>query len=158
MITLTKEFYRTNKRAIQYVFFSILTAVLHVAVFYVSDLVLVSLILCNVIAYTFSILFSFFINKSVVFKNGDNNYVLQLLKYLVVKFSSFLIDTAVLLMLTHWLAFPNLLAKLIANCSTTFNNYILSKKFVFKNWLANNHRFCGGYLCKERASLKGGSY
>lgn len=132
MITSMINFYKSHKRVIQYVFFSVLTAVLHVAVFWSSDLLLKSLVLCNVIAYTFSILFSFFINKGVVFKNNSNQYGSQLIKYVLVKFTSFIIDTVVLLALTHWLAFPNLLAKLIANCSTTFNNYFLSNKFVFK--------------------------
>lgn len=132
MISRIKEFYIKHKSISDYVFFAIITSVLHVLVFYLSNLIFNSLIVCNIIAYTFSILFSFFINKNIVFKDNAGNVGFELFKYLIVKFSSFIIDTVVLLLLTHWIILPTLLAKLIANISTTFNNYWLSKIFVFK--------------------------
>lgn len=126
-----KRFFTKNETLLKYVLLAILTSILHVGVFYGADLILHSLIACNIIAYTFSILFSFFVNKRVVFKNENSGYLKQLFRYLIIKTISFFIDTVILLLLTHWIVLPTMIAKLIANCSTTLNNYIFNKKFVF---------------------------
>lgn len=125
------RFLKKNETVIKYVILAIVTSILHIAVFCGANLVFKALIVCNIIAYTFSILFSFFANKRVVFKNEDGGFIKQLLKYLLVKALSFSIDTVILLLLTHWIVLPTMIAKLIANCSTTLNNYIFNKKFVF---------------------------
>lgn len=128
-----KEFLVKYKSGIEYVVFALLTSLLHIGTFALADYLLESLILCNVIAYAVSILAAFFINKTVVFEKKEGSVVWELIKFLLVKFSSFLIDTVILMLLTHWwLAMPSFWAKLIANCSTTLNNYWLMKLFVFK--------------------------
>ena len=131
MIMIKSKFYAKHSKIINYVFWAIITSVLHVGVFWLMNFIVKSLIFCNIVAYIFSILFSFFINKSVVFADENAAYVMQLIKYVLVKGSSFIIDTIILFILCKWLLWPTLLAKLVANCSTTFNNYILSKKIVF---------------------------
>ena len=131
MTLAIEHFLKKHKTIIEYVILAIVTSILHVGVFWGANAIFHSLIACNIIAYTVSVLFSFFVNKRVVFKNQDGGYIKQLLKYLVVKSISFCIDTVILLLLTHWLVFPTMLAKLLANCSTTLNNYIFNKKFVF---------------------------
>ena len=130
MTLAIEQFLKKNETAVKYVIMAIVTSILHIAVFGGASLIFEALIMCNIIAYTFSILFSFFVNKRLVFKNQEGGAIKQLCKYLVVKAISFFIDTAILLLLTHWLVFPAMLAKLIANCSTTLNNYIFNKKFV----------------------------
>lgn len=132
MITWINNFYGKYWRAIRYVIFALITSALHIGVFSLCHLFIPTLIICNIIAYVFSFLFSFFINKKLIFKNESNLFGNQLFKYLIVKGSSFVIDTIILLILTHWLTIPTILAKLIANTSTTLNNYFLNKKFVFK--------------------------
>lgn len=131
MIFKNNKFYAKHHKIINYIFWAVITSVLHVGVFWLMDLICDSLILSNIVAYVFSILFSFFINKSAVFADKNTDFMKQLIKYVLVKSSSFIIDTIILFILSEWLLWPTLLAKLIANCSTTINNYILSKKIVF---------------------------
>lgn len=131
MISMKNKFYAKYRKIISYIFWAVITSILHVGVFWLMDIISDSLIICNIVAYVFSVLFSFFINKSVVFADENTDYVKQLIRYILVKFSSFIIDTIILFVLSEWLLWPTLLAKLIANCSTTINNYILSKKVVF---------------------------
>ncbi len=131
MTSWIRNFYVKYKSIVQYVVFAIFTSALHVFVFSVSHYFVDSLVICNIVSYAFSTLLSFFLNKKVVFKNTSNQYGMQLVKYLLVKFTSFVVDTVILMILTQWLSVPTLLSKLIANCSTTLNNYVFNKKFVF---------------------------
>lgn len=131
MILKENKFYIKHRKITNYIFWAVITSVFHVGVFYLMNLIWDSLIGCNIVAYVFSIIFSFLVNKSVVFADKNTAYMEQLMKYVFVKFLSFIIDTIILFILSKWLLWPMLIAKLVANCSTTINNYSLSEKIVF---------------------------
>ena len=50
----------------------------------------------------------------------------------MVRLSSLVIDTIVLTVCIKVFGMNDIIAKIIANVSTTFNNYLISKHFVFK--------------------------
>lgn len=93
-------------------------------------------ILCNVIAWVITIAITFILNQKIVFKtifSSKKEFCKQLLFFYTLRLSSLLIDTCVLKFCISKLAMHELIAKLIANISTTFNNYFLSKYTIFKN-------------------------
>ena len=119
---------------IKYVLFAIITTFLNIAIYLLCYNYLVnSILISNIIAYTFSITAQFLINKSLVFKNNSGNLILQITLFLAVKCLAFFIDSAVLVICFKYLHINNFISKLIANCSTTISNYSLNNKLVFKN-------------------------
>ena len=136
MILWIKNTYLRHPNAIKYAFYSLLISGLHFALFYVAHIFIYSLLTCNIIAYAFTIVASFVINRRIIFKDKqDHRRFQQMGRHVLVKLLSLLIDTVILVILSRWILMPHLWAKLIANCSTTANNYLLSKRFVFENKL-----------------------
>lgn len=92
-------------------------------------------VLSNVLAWIISIFITFFLNKKVVFESKSDRkreVVKELFLFYLVRLTSLLIDTVVLLICVKFLGMGDIWAKIIANVSTTFNNYFISKHFVFK--------------------------
>ena len=122
-----------NHSLTQYIFFAILTSVINVLAYLISyKFIIQSIIICNIIAYTLSIILSFVFNKKIVFKNNDKNILRQMIGFLIVKFISFIIDSVVLILCNKVLLLNNFWSKIISNCSTTANNYFWQKNKVFK--------------------------
>ena len=118
---------------IKYVAFALITSLINISVYYLFyNYVLKSIIISNIIAYTISILVQFITNKKYVFKNNSNNYSKQVCLFLLVKLVAFGLDTMVLHLCTKIFKMGQLLAKIIANCSTTLSNYSLNNDMVFK--------------------------
>lgn len=132
MISLVKKI-KNNKFA-NYVFFALITSGINVGAYLVFyNCILENIIISNIFAYTVSITASFIINKKIVFKNNNNNFIMQLVLYLMVKVIAFGVDSLVLIGLHKFFTIDNFLAKLIANTSTTISNYTLNNKVVFKS-------------------------
>jgi len=132
MISLIKKI-KNNKFA-NYVFFALITSGINVGAYILFyNCILGNIIISNIFAYTVSITASFIINKKIVFKNNNKNFIIQIVLYLMVKVIAFGVDSLVLIGLHKFFTIDNFLAKLIANTSTTISNYTLNNKVVFKN-------------------------
>lgn len=119
---------------IKYVFFAILTSAINVGLYLlVYNYVVRNILISNCVAYSVSITFSFITNKKLVFNNSSNEVFKEVLLFLFVKGVAFCLDSIVLVVCLKWIHIPNSISKLIANCSTTFSNYSLNKKLVFKD-------------------------
>lgn len=91
-------------------------------------------VLCNVLAWIISIFITFFLNKRVVFESKSERkreVFKELVLFYLVRLTSLIIDTCVLLLCVKVFGIGEILSKIIANVSTTFNNYFISKYFVF---------------------------
>ena len=73
--------------------------IINVVTFWIANLFIENVIICNIIAYTFSISSSFVFNKKLVFKKNDGNILGQGIKYLVVKLLAFVLDSIVLVVI-----------------------------------------------------------
>lgn len=132
MISLIRKL-KNNKFA-NYVFFALVTSGINVGAYMLFyNCIYANILISNIFAYTISIITSFIINKKLVFKNDNKNFIIQLILYLMVKVVAFGIDSLVLIGLHRFFTINNFLAKLIANTSTTISNYTLNNKVVFRN-------------------------
>lgn len=123
-----------NNKFLSYVFFAVITSGINVCsyiLFY--NFIFSNIIVSNVFAYTISIMVSFIINKKIVFKNNNEEILIQIVLYLMVKMIAFGVDSIVLIGINKFFNLSNFVAKLIANISTTLSNYTLNNKIVFKN-------------------------
>ena len=117
----------------KYTFYAIITSIVNISLYLLTYNISGNIVFSNFIAYTFSIMLQFIINKKRVFKNNGNNVIKQLLLFLLVKLIAFFIDSAVLVICVKNLKLDNFISKLISNISTTLSNYTLNDKIVFNN-------------------------
>lgn len=119
-----------------YVAISLATSFINVFIFWLLLKIFVdNHILCNIIAWIITIAITFVLNQKIVFKtifSSKKEICKQLLFFYILRLTSLLIDTCVLEFCITKFAMNELVAKLIANVSTTFNNYLLSKYTIFK--------------------------
>lgn len=122
---------------ITYVAISLFTSVLNVFTYWLLLKIFIEkYILCNVIAWIITIAITFILNQKIVFKaifSSKKEIFKQLLFFYTLRLSSLFIDTFVLKLCISRFYMDEILAKLIANISTTFNNYFLSKYTIFKH-------------------------
>lgn len=92
-------------------------------------------LICNIIAYIFSLILIFILNKKYVFNDKANDYkfiIKQFIFFSLSRVVSLGIDTLVLYLCIDKFYLGNLLSKIMANISTTFLNYFVGKLFIFK--------------------------
>ena len=124
----------SNNKFIRYIFFALISSSINIAMYYITyTFIIESVVLSNIVAYTFSIIFQFITNKKLVYKNCSQKYIKEFLSFCMIKVLAFIIDTSVLYLLVDCVHINNILAKIISNCSTTISNYTLNQKIVFKD-------------------------
>ncbi len=119
-----------------YVIIGIIGTIINITIY----MLLVSLfseqyLICNIIAYILSLIIIFILNKIYVFKDKKINHKYILKQFGIFGLSRLLslgIDSLVLFICIEKLFLGNLLSKIIANLSTTFLNYLVGKKIIFK--------------------------
>lgn len=93
-------------------------------------------LVCNIIAYIFSLIIIFTLNKIYVFddKNNTQKYILKQFVYFgLSRIISLGIDTYVLYLCIDKFHLGSLLSKIIANAGTTILNYFVGEWLIFNN-------------------------
>ena len=101
------------------------------------------IIYSNVISTSVALIFSFFANKKFTFKNHDQNTKIQIATFLIITLTGLWIIQPIIITLTgallFYFQFDNnivlLIGKLLATCATLVWNYLLYRRFVFKQQL-----------------------
>ena len=127
-------FYMTmqgKKRFVLYVVLALIISGINIGVYWlVYNLLIKSIIIANICAYTASITISFIINRKIVFGSKKEKILKKFVLYILMKLLALGIDSCVLYILKDCLGVNNLISKIIANTSTTFSNYFISKKIL----------------------------
>ncbi|MDY4761122.1 GtrA family protein [Streptococcus thoraltensis] len=134
-----------NNEVISYLIFGVLTTLVYLIartiLFSISHQATLSAVMANAIA----ILFAFFTNDSIVFKQEKYGWQKRLVSFVGARLFTLLIDLALAFTLVekfpsiigqfvaHDLEKVNLIESLIAQVIIVIVNYIISKFFVFKN-------------------------
>ncbi len=133
---MVKDFFIKYKRFEKYIAVSIVTTVVNVVSFMMFVKIFKDMyVLSNILSWIISILITFVLNKVIVFqKRSDRKREVfkELVLFYFVRLSSLFIDTLVLCLCKEVFGFSDIVSKIISNVSTTFNNYFISKYFVFK--------------------------
>lgn len=124
------------KEIISYLIFGVLTTIVNISVFFVSnDCLNINYLISNIIAWISSVLFAYITNRKYVF-NSTNDNRKDILKEISSFFGSRLmtgfLDMLFMYITVNFNLLPNLIAKIIANVFVIIVNYILSKFVVFK--------------------------
>lgn len=124
LITKYKMFFK-------YMIISILVSAINVLVYtLLVNLTKDKYIFSNVIAWIISTYINFEFNKKIVFESRTSK-TKQIIHFYILRLTSLFIDTLVLQLCLKILFMNYIIAKIISNFSTTFNNYFISKYFIF---------------------------
>ena len=142
MKTYIKKFF--DNEILSYLFFGVATTlvsiIVRITIFYLCQQELWATALGNIAG----ILFAFFTNDTIVFKQKRKNWFKRLIKFTTARFITFLLD--LLLTLIFVTSFPHIIGQFVGDNLNTINtietifaqvtiivlNYIFSKVFVFK--------------------------
>ena len=142
MKTYIKKFF--DNEILSYLFFGVATTlvsiIVRITIFYLCQQELWATALGNIAG----ILFAFFTNDTIVFKQKRKNWFKRLIKFTTARFVTFLLD--LLLTFIFVTSFPNIIGQFVGDNLNTINtietifaqvtiivlNYIFSKVFVFK--------------------------
>ena len=126
---------RKHRELISYVFWGVMTT----AVNYVAYLLLtkgfhVYYLTSNVIAWTVSVLFAYFVNKLFVFQSRDWAWrvaLRELWQMVASRLFSLGLETGILWLFVEKLLLNEFIVKLAANVLVVIVNYVLSKFIIF---------------------------
>ena len=142
MKTYIKKFF--DNEILSYLFFGLATTlvsiIVRITIFYLCQQELWATALGNIAG----ILFAFFTNDTIVFKQKRKNWFKRLIKFMTARFITFLLD--LLLTFIFVTSFPHIIGQFVGDNLNTINtietifaqvtiivlNYIFSKVFVFK--------------------------
>lgn len=142
MKTYIKKFF--DNEILSYLFFGVATTlvsiIVRITIFYLCQQELWATALGNIAG----ILFAFFTNDTIVFKQKRKNWFKRLIKFMTARFITFLLD--LLLTFIFVTSFPHIIGQFVGDNLNTINtietifaqvtiivlNYIFSKVFVFK--------------------------
>lgn len=142
MKTCIKKFF--DNEILSYLFFGVATTlvsiIVRITIFYLCQQELWATALGNIAG----ILFAFFTNDTIVFKQKQKNWLKRLIKFTTARFITFLLD--LLLTFIFVTIFPHIIGQFVGDNLNTINtietifaqvtiivlNYIFSKVFVFK--------------------------
>ena len=137
-----KKFF--DNEILSYLFFGVATTlvsiIVRITIFYLYQQELLATALGNITG----ILFAFFTNDTIVFKQKRKNWFKRLIKFTTARFITFLLD--LLLTFIFVTSFPHIIGQFVGDNLNTINtietifaqvtiivlNYIFSKVFVFK--------------------------
>lgn len=119
-----------------YLFFGLLTTVVNYAVYLPAyNLLGLSVVVSNTIAWAIAVAFAYLTNKPFVFKSLDwsaKTVVPELAKFVTGRAASWAMETAILWVSVELLGWNGNLWKLVTNVLVVIVNYLASKLLVFK--------------------------
>lgn len=136
---LIKKF--LNKETVSYLIFGVLTTIINIVVFGISEDFLkpfmsdtAAALTANIIAWVLSVAFAFITNKLFVFESKNMSFkiiIKELYSFVIARLLSLAFDEAFMMVAIKFM--DSMLAKIISNVFVVIINYVLSKFFIFKN-------------------------
>lgn len=136
MVEQIKKLLIKYRELISYVFFGAITTFINIATYYVCfNLLAISNVPSNIIAWIFSVLFAFVTNKLWVFesKSWKSEILFKEFTYFIsVRLLTGVLDTAIMYVGVDLMNFDGLIVKVFSNIFVLVSNFIGSKFLIFK--------------------------
>lgn len=128
---------RKYKSVIFYITFGVLTTIINLVLYWLFyDVLKVSNILSNIIAWFGAISVAFLTNKNLVFGSSSwerKTVLREFAKFIVARLATGGVDLLFMFVTVDLLGWNGLIMKMLANVIVIILNYILSRLVVFKN-------------------------
>ena len=136
MFNLIRELYKKYKSLIFYVIFGALTTVINFVLYWLLyDILGVSNVLSNIVAWSGAVTVAFLTNKNLVFGSSSwkkDVVIGEFVKFISARLTTGGIDLLFMFVTVDLLGWNALIMKILANVIVIILNYILSKLIVFK--------------------------
>ena len=113
-----------------------LTTVVNYVVFALCNLFNQSTLVSQICSFIVAVVFAYITDKTFVFENKNwsiNNVLNEFLTFSIARVFSFMVETIFILVTVEMFNINSLLSKLIATIFVMIFNYVVSKKYIFKN-------------------------
>jgi Predicted membrane protein len=131
-----KAIYQKHREIIAYIIFGGLTTLVNFIFYYtLVNPLHVHYLAAQVIAWIAAVLFAYFVNKRYVFdsKSTEKKTVaVEIISFFAVRVLSFLVESAILILLTDILLISENISKIPASVITVILNYLTGKFIVFR--------------------------
>ena len=128
-------FYKKHREVLNYLVFGGLTTLINIIVFALCfDLISMSTVLSNCIAWVVAVIFAFVTNKLWVFESKSFEIKVIIREaggFFAARLLTLALDTGIAYLFIDILGFHYLLIKILSNIVVIILNYIFSKLFVF---------------------------
>ena len=130
--------YKKYEEIINYVIIGGLTTVVSLAIYYGLTFTIMDannpleLQITNVLSWIGAVLFAYFTNRSIVFKQKNKSNMKEASKFFTSRLVTLLIDMGLMFLFVTVLHFNDKIMKLIVQVIIVVLNYVFSKFFVFK--------------------------
>lgn len=131
------ELLKKYDEIIRYIIIGVLTTLVSLATYYICVITVLDpniswqLQIANVVAWICAVVFSFFTNRSFVFKS-NNNILKEGISFAGSRVLTLLLDMFIMFLFVTVFHFNDKIIKFIVQIVVTVVNYIFSKLFVFK--------------------------
>ena len=122
------------KELFRYGIIGVLTTIINIIFYYVFvDILKINYIISTILSWLVAVIFAFFGNKYVVFKNNQTKGFWKELNYfMLTRYTTGIIDIFIMFLGVDLLKKNDFIIKIISNIIVIILNYILAKLFVFK--------------------------
>lgn len=130
------KLYKKYKEVFLYLVFGVLTTVINIIVFWISnDLLKIEYKISNIIAWIVAVIFAFITNKIFVFESKNKSKeetTREAASFLVARLFSLVVDMVIMILMIDIININSIVAKVISNVVVIVINYIFSKFIIFR--------------------------
>lgn len=124
------------KSIILYIVFGVTTTLVNIITYFICTRILKNdIIISNVVAWCFAVLFAYVTNRKWVFESENNSksgVLKELIYFISCRLTTGLIDLIIMYISVNILNFNDIFMKIISNLIVIIVNYLASKFIVFK--------------------------
>lgn len=137
MIQFCKEMYLRYEEIVLYLIVGILTTIVSLGVYYGCVFTFLNpenpleLQCANIISWVAAVTFAYFLNRKVVFKSSNKNYVAEAAKFYSSRVITLIMDMVIMFLMVTMLGLNDKIAKIVVQVVVTVGNYVFSKWLVF---------------------------
>ena len=137
VFNIFEESYKAHKEMLLYLFFGGLTTLISILIFGGLNIGLaINALVANIISWIISVAFAFVTNRIWVFtaaKGKSNRLIVQMINFYMGRILTLLVEEILLFVFITKCGINSMIVKIIAQIVVIVLNYIISKKWVYKN-------------------------
>ena len=122
-----------NKEMVLYLIFGVLTTLVNILSYlFFSKICGINILISNIMAWFFSIVFAYVTNRILVFESKNKKILHEFALFITGRGLSGILDSLLFYILVVSLMFNDVISKIFINIIVVIINYVLSKKIIFK--------------------------
>ena len=122
-----------NKEMVLYLIFGVLTTLVNILSYlFFSKICGINILISNIMAWFFSIVFAYVTNRILVFESKNEKILHEFALFITGRGLSGILDSLLFYILVVSLMFNDVISKIFINIIVVIINYVLSKQIIFK--------------------------